>query len=197
MSKLIDVLGKVLLVVMLISTILTASWWVTNWGSYRSLRTVMDDRVEVALTENLEKKPLFVLTPMGAGYIVLNYSAQMIDMSNYLAEVFALKTVLKNGGSQEDYDSGVKELNSKYMFYKELPEEYDIFNKYIDLDNNSEPVDVESDIAGQVAIEMEDTLKKLSVYDAIHDISFGCIKLTAFIFLVEFLIRKFSKKESA
>lgn len=196
MNKLIDVFGKILLVVMLVSTLITTYWWGRNWGSYHDLKLVMDDSIEASLTDKFDNKPLFLLTPVGPRYIMLNYSVQMIDMSEYMANLFALKTVLKNGGSQEDYDNGVVELNSKYMFYKELPEEYDIFNKYIDLDNNIEPVNVESDIAGQATIDLENKLNELIFYGMVNDILFSCIRIIAFMFLIEFIIRKFKKNNN-
>lgn len=77
-------------------------------------------------------------------YLMLVYSAQLIDMSDYMAELFGHITVKNNGGSEEDYNNAVVDLNSKYDHYKDVPEKYNIFCKYINLDSVN-PIDLEND----------------------------------------------------
>lgn len=131
----------VALFIVLVTAFYSFKWKSSVRPDIEAIKNSIGDRV-VEVT--MEKSNGVDVNKLGdTDYLMLVYSTQLIDMSDYMAELFGHITVKNNGGSEEDYNNAVVDLNSKYEYYKNVPKKYNIFCKYIDLDSVN-PIDLEN-----------------------------------------------------
>lgn len=193
----------VLVIVICISSVITAYWYGNNYSDYKMLKEATNGHVVSTVAEqHSNSEAINLLTPfmIGPSFVYLSYASQLIDTSVYLANLFALTTVLNNGGSEEDYNNGLEELNAKYSYYKdlELSERYNWFSKIIDLENAKNPVDLENLDVITNNIISENELKELSFYahaqKIVFDSIFGLVVYNFIVFVYKVLKSKLRKK---